>query len=365
MSETPDGGEEIDRHARWVAMWRTAVRSSPLAVGLVDLMTTRFVEMSDGAATLLNTTPQDGVGVEYLSVTARPIEAAQTFQLVRERTLDGLEGRRRFAGAAGGAEVELQVTGWAIRSRGGFDLGLWLAHEVPLDDRATAADAQHPVTPRGDFDRAEMVLDGSWRIARLHTDTEVLLGRPAADWDRSSLLELTHPADSGDLLFAFARSTTDTSAQVVVRLRHADQGWRPIRLVVTLTDGDVTSPFSLAATPVAAPERSEATDASQLAGDLRRIASQIETAGILAPLMETATTLGVPASADLSPRQWEIASRLVQGERVPTIAAELQLSQSTVRNHLSAIYEKFGVHSQPELLALWRARAKASGSPTL
>jgi DNA-binding NarL/FixJ family response regulator len=98
--------------------------------------------------------------------------------------------------------------------------------------------------------------------------------------------------------------------------------------------------------------------ARQLAGHLRRIAAQIEAAGVLAPLIETATVLGMPTTTELSPRQWEIASRLTRGERVATIAAEMYLSQSTVRNHLSATFRKFGVHSQAELLALWRRDAK-------
>ena len=63
----------------------------------------------------------------------------------------------------------------------------------------------------------------------------------------------------------------------------------------------------------------------------------------------------------ISPRQLEIASRLLQGERVATIAAEMYLSQKTVRNHLSAIFQKFGVHSQPELLALWRDSTHGKG----
>jgi len=52
-----------------------------------------------------------------------------------------------------------------------------------------------------------------------------------------------------------------------------------------------------------------------------------------------------------STRQWEILSRLVRGERVGDIANALYLSPSTVRNHLTAIYRKFGVHSQAELVA--------------
>ncbi|MGN6472198.1 MAG: LuxR C-terminal-related transcriptional regulator, partial [Mycobacteriales bacterium] len=35
-------------------------------------------------------------------------------------------------------------------------------------------------------------------------------------------------------------------------------------------------------------------------------------------------------------------------------ARELYLSPTTVRNHLSAIFQRFGVHSQRELLDLLR-----------
>lgn len=56
-------------------------------------------------------------------------------------------------------------------------------------------------------------------------------------------------------------------------------------------------------------------------------------------------------SERFSTRQWEILTRLIKGERVRDIANALYLSPSTVRNHLTAIYRKFGVHSQAELLA--------------
>jgi DNA-binding CsgD family transcriptional regulator len=53
----------------------------------------------------------------------------------------------------------------------------------------------------------------------------------------------------------------------------------------------------------------------------------------------------------LTPRQHEIVCHLARGDSVDQIAAATYLSTSTVRNHLSVIYKKFGVHSQAGLLA--------------
>ncbi|MGA8295691.1 MAG: LuxR C-terminal-related transcriptional regulator [Acidimicrobiales bacterium] len=58
----------------------------------------------------------------------------------------------------------------------------------------------------------------------------------------------------------------------------------------------------------------------------------------------------------LTPRQWEILQLLLQGKRVPAIAAELCVTRSTVRNHLATIFRKCGVHSQSELIEFFRAR---------
>jgi DNA-binding NarL/FixJ family response regulator len=64
---------------------------------------------------------------------------------------------------------------------------------------------------------------------------------------------------------------------------------------------------------------------------------------------------------DLSRRQAEILRWLAQGQRVPAIAQQLFVAESTVRNHLSAIYKKVGVHSQSELLARLLPGGPASG----
>jgi len=82
---------------------------------------------------------------------------------------------------------------------------------------------------------------------------------------------------------------------------------------------------------------------------LLRIGREVRAAGI------TTVSAGgispeVPGLDRLSPREREIVRRLLVGERVPTIARQLGLSASTVRNHLSRIYRKIGVHSQVQLI---------------
>ena len=346
-------------------MWREAVRTSPLAIGLLQLSTTRFVEMSDSAIELFGTTPEAAVGLDYLSVTERPREAEQTFRLVGKRMLDGLRGRRRFS-RSDGSLIELQVTGWAIRSSTGPDLGLLIASEVSeSDDAGVGGNAVAPV-PRGragfEFDDVQITLNDHWRIAHISANAGMVLGRPSRELLASSILELTHGDDLSALLLAFARATTDRSADVQIRLRK-DRSCRTVQAVITLLEGDGTLPFSMIAMPSVEPYAQDSTGTSQLAGHLRRIAAQIEAAGALAPFIESAASLALPAAPELSPRQWEIASRLLGGERVPTIAAEMYLSQATVRNHLSAIFQKFAVHSQRELLALWRGGVRRPAPP--
>jgi DNA-binding CsgD family transcriptional regulator len=74
------------------------------------------------------------------------------------------------------------------------------------------------------------------------------------------------------------------------------------------------------------------------------------------PLDAVLTRVGdrVPWARTLTNRQWEIVGRLMRGERVPEIASAMYLSQSTVRNHLHAVFAKAGVHSQSQLIALLR-----------
>jgi PAS domain S-box-containing protein len=76
------------------------------------------------------------------------------------------------------------------------------------------------------------------------------------------------------------------------------------------------------------------------------------------PLSGQDTDLAANAIAELmnslSSREAVIVNRLLDGERVPEIARALFVSQSTVRNQLSAVFRKTNVASQPELIRLLR-----------
>jgi PAS domain S-box-containing protein len=90
---------------------------------------------------------------------------------------------------------------------------------------------------------------------------------------------------------------------------------------------------------------------SGLAAGLERIAGELQTLSLFAG------SRGIgevppdhPDIALLSPREREILSELVAGQRVPAIASKLFISPHTVRNHLKSIYRKLDVPNQAALI---------------
>lgn len=91
---------------------------------------------------------------------------------------------------------------------------------------------------------------------------------------------------------------------------------------------------------------------------LQRISTELQSISYAATTsMLTALPLNRPELTDLTSREIEVLSKLLGGDRVPTIAAQLHISQNTVRNHLKSMYRKLGVGSQTELINLMRSYA--------
>jgi DNA-binding CsgD family transcriptional regulator len=97
---------------------------------------------------------------------------------------------------------------------------------------------------------------------------------------------------------------------------------------------------------------SPARRADQLEKHMWRIAAEVRAAGLTPAPGETISLDPIKEFGEMSTRQREIVARLAAGERVKEIARDMYLSPSTVRNHLTAVFRRFGVHSQLELISV-------------
>ena len=66
--------------------------------------------------------------------------------------------------------------------------------------------------------------------------------------------------------------------------------------------------------------------------------------------------LGDPTPAELPPRLRQTLDGLLEGLTIRQIAARMQISQWTVREHVQRLYVKFGVNSREELMAAYVVR---------
>ncbi|MBT8197915.1 MAG: PAS and helix-turn-helix domain-containing protein [Acidimicrobiia bacterium] len=88
---------------------------------------------------------------------------------------------------------------------------------------------------------------------------------------------------------------------------------------------------------------------------LYKIAGELQKLGVAG---SSAPAADRPEFEQLSRREREVIELLLSGHRVVTIADELCLSAHTVRNHLKSIFRKLSVHSQAELVDLFRGRTR-------
>jgi PAS domain-containing protein/DNA-binding CsgD family transcriptional regulator len=192
--------------------------------------------------------------------------------------------------------------------------------------------------------------DPDWRIRVVSAEIRDLLGEEPSDVVGRSLLDEVHPDDVAQFV-ANATSFEAPHPDHGVRFRCRDGGWTPVCALVAPLSGDAPAELAFARMgiprlPVRANDR-----VAELELRLRHIAAEIRAARVLDDIESLPAVTDRPEVGELTSRQWEILSRLLHGDRVATIAKDLFVSQSTVRNHLAGIYARFGVHSQAELLA--------------
>lgn len=320
----------------------------PVGAILTDLPTHTFLAVNDRAASIYGR-PADELEGTDVAATIHPDDrdaARATYAALADKVIDGYQVQRRVVRPDG---TELAVDIWGRRVDGpGPPYGLWVL--IPAAERGSSTDA----LVLGVADAVLAVTDHDWRIEYVGADAG-LLGAEGSELRGFPLLGLVHPSSVGEFLAAVAGITHDHAVTLLVRMRIGEHEWAPRHcLLVRMCEHD---PPRLGVVITAGPrDAPEAAASSSLEGAVRHCALEARSAKTLGALPALA---GLPLGDELTGRQAEIVARLIAGERPAEIARSMFLSAATVRNHLSAIYRKFGVHSQTELLAaLLRALAE-------
>lgn len=316
----------LDSTERPLESLRRAVQKSALAVGLLHLPRGRYMEMSDRARCLLGLHAADLDLVDPLTISKDPDATHRVFMLVVDGVLDGYRARRKLR--VGGQEMDAHI-GLRVVGRGRTALGqASSSHGNPASSDVIAI-----VSFCGDSPCVSGAMEGR-----------------TADYVLTSILDVVHPSDIVPVLEAFETAVMSAEAEAAVPVRGI--GWpaeEETRILVRRGGG--TERFGVEVGPADGCRPFEYSDrASELERRLRRIADEIEAAGLFRRAVVVPDPDRIPGLDALSSRQWEIVTRLLKGERVPRIARAMYLSPSTVRNHLSTIFRKLGVHSQAELI---------------
>jgi DNA-binding CsgD family transcriptional regulator len=189
-------------------------------------------------------------------------------------------------------------------------------------------------------------VDTNFIVDRIGRDVEALLGSRHDEVLGTSLLTLISQSDAGPLLRVLASSPTGGALRV--HLRYRGRRLVPASLIVAPLLPAPSCAFALV--------RHSAIDAGAGGGPfpdtfLRVVARAV---GLYQAGTNAARVPVAPDVSTLSDRERDVARRLLRGDRVPAIARSMYLAQSTVRNYLSSTFRKLGVHSQQELLDLFR-----------
>ena len=314
------------------------VSRNPLPALIVEVPSERVIAVSPAAQILFSSQRSELVGCRVEALTVDTPKGA--LDLLVAGRLNGYEANHQFR-LGDGSSVPLQT--W-VRTIG---------EEIPLrhvlflfTTEGMPAASTAPALPK-EFNALIGTIDASLRIDRVCNDGDTSLDGPMGLVGQS-IFQIVHLEDLTGLMWALAQSTS--TAKGVALHVHVHRGHGQAQLCqMLLLPMDPPPTFAFALRSVEQSEASPESEVDALLGATRGhdvFGSSHSLASISQPQ--------IPGMSELSSRELDVLTRLLAGYRVPAIAKVLFVSQSTVRNHLSAIFRKLNVESQQELIDLLR-----------
>ena len=317
-----------------------AVSAFPLPALLLEVPSAQILAASRTAQNLLAPDGADVVGHSIEDFTAD--EPTGVLPLVGTGRLQGYEAHRMLMRGSEPVPSTVWVRTISSSTPRRYAMSLLIPESgVPLPAlQGSAGDST--ILAMGSTD-PHLIVD------RISSDVTEMIGVPSLDVIGQSLLRIVDAPDVLDVMDALTHSArSGNGLAVLARVGLPGSRWRQCCLVVLPMLPAPSFGFALlieedAAQPLAT--------SSGMTGALRQFHDTVRCVGISRLLAREHV---VPGLERLSAREMDIVARLLRGDRVPAIASALFLSQSTVRNHLSAVFSKMGVNSQQGLIDLLR-----------
>jgi DNA-binding CsgD family transcriptional regulator len=346
LPAAPDSHRPIDDDFARIAA--QALAQSPYPSLVLEIPSELIVASGPSAALLLDPAGGSVVGHRLEEFTAdRPTIGADLFAGGR---LNGFEAFR-VVKRPGSSDVRVRmwVKSFANEPASRYVLVVMMADK----SSARIARAEEPC----DAPAVVGTADASLLIDRISDDADSLFGWSINELLGQSLISLVAEKDveNGLAGLAAAADTQNSVALYVdVNTKSEGVGGSPIgcELLILPLQPAPSCAFAFLPTSV---ELSRVHVATDLSAILHRLGRGAEVAQLVRGATVGITERDLPGLSKLTTRELEVLTRLLDGDRAPAIAAELFLTQGTVRNHLASIFNKVGVTSQQELLSLFRA----------
>jgi DNA-binding CsgD family transcriptional regulator len=318
----------------------------PFPALVLEVPSQRIVASSPAASQLVS--PGGGMIVGHLLQEFMADRPAMGSDLFAGGRLNGVEVSRTLRRQHGeGTKIRMWIRSFNAHPASLFVVVVLVADGVVADDRSN-----------DDWREAPAVVgmaDASLLVERISGDAEDLFGVPVNELLGHSLLSLVDHDAVPRCLSALGEAAASQNGVTLHLDIRGDFAKPRLRCEVLFLPLKPSPSVSFVFLPIPHDEL-VGLEYTNLSAMLLRLGRGAEVVNLASTMFRGVSNTDVPGLNRLTTRELEVVTRLTTGHRPPSIASDLFLSQSTVRNHLGSVYAKLGVNSQQELLNLLRSQ---------